>query len=198
MSVTMDSNAVINGMASVDPAALQSVSAIASAIEAVRIEAHRLGLTTGSSTRKGRHRIDSLSARAGSGLAHEMLLTLTRTEAGRYGLKVTEGRMVIEIRPLLVTNKGTAVQRIIAEAELSGLVFLGDDLTDVDAFRAVSQSRADGKIAGANVAVAAPETHPEVFAAADVVLHGVETGVALLSSLADSFEGTDGAVGVDS
>ena len=55
------------------------------------------------------------------------------------GLRGTEGKKVLEIRPPVSVDKGTAVYRLARDlgalAEDASLVFAGDDATDEDAFR---------------------------------------------------------------
>ena len=62
-------------------------------------------------------------------------------EAGqRHGLKVTAGRKVVELRPKLDWDKGKTLEWItdrIAGRETLLPIFIGDDLTDEDAFDAV-------------------------------------------------------------
>jgi len=116
---------------------------------------------------------------------HAALMELIEPEAISRGLRVTQGRMVIEIRPSVLINKGSAVTTVVEEAGLKSLIFLGDDMTDVDGFRAVSRLRADLVLAGLNIAVVSPESPPEVAQAADVILHGVDSCVSLLAQLAD-------------
>lgn len=99
------------------------------------------------------------------------------------GHVLTEGKQVVEVRPAKA-NKGEAVRRLIAGFKLRGVVYLGDDLTDADAFRAVAQWRARGGGAGLAVAVAGPETPSEVIAAADEVLVSVEDACQFLNRLA--------------
>lgn len=57
------------------------------------------------------------------------------------GLHVTEGKMVLEVRPPARVDKGTAVValalRLGGLSENGACVFLGDDRTDEDAFRAL-------------------------------------------------------------
>jgi trehalose 6-phosphate phosphatase len=118
-------------------------------------------------------------------LSRARLLDLARAEANRFGLNVTEGRMVIELRPAIEINKGVALQRIIERERLNGMVFLGDDVTDVDGFRALTSMRIEEDFAGVSIAVSDPEAKPEVIEAADASVSGVPACVHLLETLAD-------------
>ena len=59
--------------------------------------------------------------------------------AAQQGLIVTEGKKVIEIRPPVGVNKGTAISRLVGElggfSHDASVLFAGDDITDEDAFR---------------------------------------------------------------
>ena len=63
--------------------------------------------------------------------------------AAQHGLRVTEGKKVLEIRPPIRVDKGTAIERL--ARDLGGLthgasvLFAGDDVTDEDAFRFLRQ-----------------------------------------------------------
>jgi trehalose 6-phosphate phosphatase len=120
--------------------------------------------------------------------ARDVLLPAALAAAARHGLRVTEGRLVIELRPLVQVNKGTATSELVDENGLRGLVFLGDDLTDVDAFLAVRRLRDAGRIQGVVVGVLAEETLPAVLDASDVTVPNVGACVALLCALADRCE----------
>lgn len=67
------------------------------------------------------------------------LLSIVNDVVARNGLRLTEGNMVLEIRPPVPVDKGTAIYRLAGElgALKSGasLFFAGDDITDEDAFR---------------------------------------------------------------
>ncbi len=117
--------------------------------------------------------------------ARLVLVELANEAAAEAGLLVTEGRLVVELRPRLRVNKGTALVDLIREHNLRGVVFLGDDLTDVDAFRAVRELRDAGEIDGLRVGVLAPETQPLVLAETDVTVRGVEACVELLQEIAE-------------
>lgn len=124
--------------------------------------------------------------------ARDVLLRLANEAADRYDLVVTEGRQIVELRPRVVVNKGTAIRALVEEFGLGGLIFLGDDLTDVDAFREVRTLREEGRVEGLRVAVLAAETQPEVFAESDVTVNGVGACVALVAAIAGAVGAADG------
>jgi trehalose-phosphatase len=63
------------------------------------------------------------------------------------GLRVTDGKKVIEVRPSTRIDKGTAVlslgTRLGGLGEGGSLIFIGDDRTDEDAFRALREQSPD-------------------------------------------------------
>ena len=85
-------------------------------------------------------------------------------------MKRAEGKLVIELRPPIDVSKGTAVEITVAEHDLEVAVVLGDDVTDVDAFRTVQRLRDQGRVAGAAVGVFSPGTPEIVRDAADYTL----------------------------
>lgn len=107
-----------------------------------------------------------------------------RRAATSRGLRVTEGRFVVELRPRISINKGTAAADLVMQHGLRGMIFLGDDVTDVDAFRVVRGLSKDGSIAGCAVAVASPEVQASVLHEADGVVDGVPNAIQLLTTLA--------------
>lgn len=94
-----------------------------------------------------------------------------------------EGVKVVELRPRLGINKGTSVQSLALRLRLAGLIYVGDDFTDVDAFEAVHDLRRNGQIDGLSVAVHHAETSPLVEGAADYVVDGVAGVEQLLAYL---------------
>ena len=67
--------------------------------------------------------------------------------AGKAGLRVTRGRKIIEVRPPLAVDKGTAVlalaKRLGATERSASILFAGDDTTDEDAMEALRGWHAD-------------------------------------------------------
>ena len=113
---------------------------------------------------------------------------IVREVAEAHGLRVTSGKMLMELRPMAHVSKGSALEQIVRERGLRGVVFLGDDVTDVDGFRAIHRLRQERGIRSAAVAIRSPEVHPDVVAEADVVLEGVPETVELLNRIADLLE----------
>ncbi len=76
---------------------------------------------------------------------------LARQYAGR--LRITEGRKVIEIFPQTAGDKGAALQQLMAEVG-SGMVpvYLGDDISDEDAFRAIRKCGISVSVGGSPAA----------------------------------------------
>lgn len=95
--------------------------------------------------------------------------------AREHGLVARFGRKVLELRPPVDADKGTAVRRLLSERGLGRAFYAGDDTTDLDAFRAL-----DGLELAARVAVSSDEAPQELVDEADVV---VESPVALLDLL---------------
>jgi trehalose 6-phosphate phosphatase len=93
-----------------------------------------------------------------------------------------KGKMFIELRPPASSvNKGSVVRHLAAQHSLRSVLYLGDDVTDVDAFRALREAAG---IRGASVVAASDETPPEVLAAADYRVEGVDGVEWLLGEVA--------------
>jgi hypothetical protein len=94
------------------------------------------------------------------------------------GLVPRFGRKVLEIRPPVNADKGTAVTQLLDEAGLRRALYAGDDTTDIDAFRAL-----DGLELGIRVAVSSDEAPSELVSAADIVVDSPADLLALLARL---------------
>lgn len=117
--------------------------------------------------------------------AEARIAILGRLQPFHDRLRITEGKMVVEVRPPVDISKATAVRQMIEAHALLGAVYLGDDRTDVGAFqalRALNASPAGPRTF--SIAVRGAETPPEVLAAADAVISGVDEVAVLLQRLA--------------
>ena len=98
--------------------------------------------------------------------------------AAAAGLRPRWGRKVLEVRPPLDANKGTAIHALLEERGLRRALYAGDDSTDLDAF-----SGLDGLDVAVRVAVVSEEGPSELGSAADIVVGGPEALAGLLAQL---------------
>ena len=111
-----------------------------------------LPASTGRSRTRG-SRSRSTTAQAGDeDAALEYPRARWRSRRARPGSGPRFGRKVLEIRPPVHADKGTAVEQLLAEAGLRRALYAGDDTTDLDGFRAL-----DGLEVGVRVAVSSDE-----------------------------------------
>lgn len=103
--------------------------------------------------------------------------------ANQTNLKLFSGRMVFELRPPVKCDKGTAVAGLIDEFNLDGAIFLGDDVTDVDAMKTLRRVREQRGLATVAVGVYSDDMPSEVRLAADCLASGVDGVEALLAWL---------------
>jgi trehalose 6-phosphate phosphatase len=110
----------------------------------------------------------------------EHWLTEVAAAALQEGLDPRGGRMVLEIRPAVAADKGTAVRALIAESGATRALYAGDDVTDLDAFAALEHSELESTV---RVAVASSEGPNELMEQADLVVESPEALTDLLGLL---------------
>jgi trehalose 6-phosphate phosphatase len=105
----------------------------------------------------------------------ERSVEFVKREGERLGLRITVGRGVVEARPPVRADKGTAVRTLVEEYEPERAMFIGDDTTDLDAFRELEKLREEDALKEIlRVGVASEEGPPEITSEADIVVEGVE------------------------
>jgi trehalose 6-phosphate phosphatase len=113
------------------------------------------------------------------------LLPIVEEEASARGLRVSSGKMIFELRPDVHISKGTALAQIVSTRGLKGAVFFGDDVTDVDGFRALHELRDTDGIATLAIAIRSKDVHPTVIAESDIVLESVGETVRVLERIGE-------------
>ena len=107
----------------------------------------------------------------------------SRAEAA--GFRTHWGRKVLEIRPPVRIDKGIGIASLLAETEIEMAMYVGDDVTDLDAFRMLDQLAQDGKLSRVlKVGVRSDEGPSEITSEADIVVDGTEGVQELLTILA--------------
>jgi trehalose 6-phosphate phosphatase len=105
----------------------------------------------------------------------ERCVEFVKGEGERLGLRITVGRGVVEARPPIRADKGTAVRALVEEYRPEKAMFMGDDTTDLDAFRELERLREAGRLEEIlRVGVASEEGPQEIRVEADIVVDGVE------------------------
>jgi trehalose-phosphatase len=96
-------------------------------------------------------------------LARRLFRDIVRPYVGKKQIRLTAGKEVFEVRPPARWTKGSVVNWLLARQELAGLarrralsrgpvlpIYVGDDLTDEDAFRALGSRGVTVKVGAGN------------------------------------------------
>lgn len=103
----------------------------------------------------------------------EEIKLLAARVAGENDLVFQNGREVTEIRPKGV-DKGQAVLEVVRENGLAQAIYIGDDTTDVDAFRALKHASKTGEMSSICVAVVNEESPAALKENADYLVESIE------------------------
>ena len=102
--------------------------------------------------------------------------------ARREQLRLQPGRLVWELRPPVDLDKGEVLRRLAAAINPAGVIYVGDDRTDADAFAALKRMSGVRTVA---VGVRSPEVPDDVFVDCDLMVEGVPGVIDLLRQLLD-------------
>jgi trehalose 6-phosphate phosphatase len=123
--------------------------------------------------------------------ARRQLLEIVARCALTSGLRLEEGRMVLNLLPPLRVSKGSAVRWLAREYGLQRLVYLGDDVTDAHAFAALATLRERGAAEALAIGVVGAETPPSVRQLADASVPSVEAVAELLGGVLEGLRASD-------
>lgn len=114
--------------------------------------------------------------------ARQQIFALLSEPAQQVNMRLSEGKRVVEIKTPLKVNKGVALQRIAHHFSARGLLFAGDDRTDLDAILEIARLRENG-LPGISIVVQHHDTLPELLEHADIVVQEVEGMAELLTKI---------------
>ncbi len=101
------------------------------------------------------------------------------------GLAIHWGRKVLEVRPPVELHKGRGVRQLLDGRDLAAGLYVGDDMTDLDAFAGLRGLVEEGRLGGAVcVGVRSDETPAPLEQGADLLVDGPAGVVELLRVLA--------------
>ena len=107
-------------------------------------------------------------------------LAAVAARARAEGLVARWGRKVLEVRPDLDADKGTAVVQLARESGVSRVLYAGDDATDIDAFERLRDAKLEHVV---RVAVVSDEAPEDLVSAADFAVAGPKELLMLLAHL---------------
>lgn len=110
----------------------------------------------------------------------DRVVSLANEVAAATGLVSRPARRSVELHPPVDADKGTVLHSL--AGDLQAACYLGDDLGDLAAFRALDELAARG-VAAVRVAVRSDEAPPGLLQAADVTVEAPTGAAALLQSL---------------
>ena len=117
--------------------------------------------------------------------AAEQAVREIATRAEAEGLAIHWGRKVLEIRPPVEINKGRGVRRLLDGRDLAAGLYVGDDMTDLDAFAGLRGLVEEGLLGAAVcVGVRSDETPRELEERSDLLVDGPLGVRGLLMALA--------------
>ncbi len=105
--------------------------------------------------------------------AAEAAVRTIAERAEAEGFAVHWGRKVLEVRPPVAIDKGIGVALLLRDAPVDTALYVGDDTTDLDAFRGLRELAASGALSTTLcVAVDSDEAPAELAREADLTLEG--------------------------
>jgi trehalose 6-phosphate phosphatase len=107
-------------------------------------------------------------------------------QAEAAGLSTHWGRKVLEVRPPVRIDKGAGIRRLLEEVGtgIDQALYVGDDTTDLDAFRALSELLDAGRLQRVvRVGVRSDEGPSQLAQEADIVVEGTDGVRDLLTAL---------------
>jgi len=101
-------------------------------------------------------------------------------DAHAAGLATQRGRKVLEVRPPIPIDKGRGIAILLRRSHAANGLYVGDDVTDVDAFRGLRESVSGSAVC---IAVGSEEAPPELAREADLTVDGTAGVRELLEAL---------------
>jgi trehalose 6-phosphate phosphatase len=122
--------------------------------------------------------------------AKQQILDLLTKLPQIKNMLIMDEKTNIGIVPRVDINKGTAVTTLIRQYDLEAAIYLGDDIGDLPAFRAVRRAKSKKGFDGLAILVTGTETSHSLMDEVDFTLDGVAETETLLNWLVDNTRGS--------
>jgi trehalose 6-phosphate phosphatase len=107
-------------------------------------------------------------------------------DAERAGFTTHWGKKVLEIRPPVRIDKGAGIVGLLRDRDLAAAIYVGDDVTDVDAFHGLTELVEAGRLGHAvRIGVRSDEGPAALAETADAMIEGTDGVRELLLALLD-------------
>jgi len=114
----------------------------------------------------------------------EAAIRAVAERAESSGYRTHWGRKVLEIRPPVRIDKGAGIVGLLRDTDLAAAMYVGDDVTDVDAFRGLAELVEMGRLGTAlRVGVSSDEGPASLAQEADAMVDGTDGVRDLLRAL---------------
>ena len=114
----------------------------------------------------------------------EQAIRAVAARAESQGYKTHWGRKVLEIRPPVRIDKGAGIVSLLRDDDHDAAIYIGDDRTDLDAFRGLEELVDMGRVQTAiRIGVRSDEGPPELEREADAMVEGTDGVRTVLQSL---------------
>ncbi|UTB32119.1 MAG: trehalose-phosphatase [Methanobacterium sp. ERen5] len=114
----------------------------------------------------------------------EILNTISTMSLGKL-VKIVEGKDLLEIRPTVGDDKGSVLQKFIKENNIKKIIYIGDDVNDVCAFKKLKELSQEQKILGVSVVVNSKEVPEHVKESGNFYVENVQETFEFLKWLSD-------------
>ncbi len=115
------------------------------------------------------------------------ILAVLEEPARQAQMRLGEGKRVIEVLAPLTVNKGQALRRFTQQFGLHGVIFAGDDRTDLDAVLEIASLRKEG-LSALSIVVEHTDTIPTLLTHADIIVQEVAGMAQLLREMVETLK----------
>ena len=106
--------------------------------------------------------------------AEQVSVPVIKRIARKHKLRYKSSKLAVEIYPPISTNKGEGLARLIKSQGIKGAFYFGDDVSDSDAFRALTKMRQQKECDGLSFGVIHDDAPEILWKSADIFVYGTE------------------------